>query len=45
MADGDPIKYETIKRMDAIAEFWSYLDYFKDKQDSRIKNLREKNRQ
>ena len=37
MADGDVTKYNEIKRLDAITEFWKFFDYWKQRQEAKIK--------
>lgn len=33
MAEGDALRYKEIKRMDALGEFWDYLDMWRAKQE------------
>lgn len=40
MADGDIVRYNEIKRMDAIREFWQYFDFWREKQKLKIKQAR-----
>lgn len=36
MSEGDILRYNEIKRMDAVFEFWNYFDFWRNKQ---VKNL------
>ena len=40
MADGDPLRYNEIRRMDAIKEFWTYYDFWKKRQEMKIAQMR-----
>lgn len=45
MAEGDITRYNEIKRMDAISEFWSYFDLWSDKQNRSLEEYRRKERE
>lgn len=40
MADGDPLRYNEIRRMDALKEFWIFFDFWKKRQEKKIENIR-----
>ena len=40
MAEGDPVRYNEIRRMDAIKEFWTYYDFWKKRQERKIEQMR-----
>lgn len=44
MADGDVTKYNEIKRLDAIHEFWKFFDFWKERQEQKIAAARKQNR-
>lgn len=45
MADGDVVRYNEIKRMDAVYEFWNYFDFWREKQTKNLEEYRRKERQ
>jgi coenzyme F420-reducing hydrogenase beta subunit len=40
MADGDVLKYNEIKRLDAITEFWKFFDLWRERQNKKIEQAR-----
>lgn len=40
MADGDVLKYNEIKRLDAITEFWKFFDLWRERQSKKIEQAR-----
>ena len=40
MSDGDITKYNEIKKLDAIKEFWGFFDLWREKQLKNIENAR-----
>lgn len=45
MADGDIIKANEIKEMDAKRDFWQFMDYWKTKQKEKINSIRQRRKQ
>ena len=45
MAESDIVRYNEIKRMDAVYEFWAYFDLWLDKQNRDLKDYRRKERE
>ena len=43
MSDGDVVKMQEIKRMDAIREFWQFFDFWREKQQQKLEQLRKTN--
>ena len=44
MADGDVVRYNEIKRMDAVYEFWNYFDFWKNKTTKNLEKYRRQQR-
>ena len=43
MAEGDVVRYNEIKRMDTITEFWHFFDFWRQRQTKKLENLRKQN--
>ena len=44
MADGDITRYNEIKKMDALYEFWNYFEMWQEKQAKQLENYKNQNR-
>lgn len=43
MADGDPLKYNEIRGLDAIKEFWIFYDMWAAKQEALLQQYKKNN--